>query len=186
MVKGVAQEMIERSFEALQDVPVDGRKLADDLQSGALSKSVGEIAHHAGEHLDAVRKGSHAAVQDLVVEPRGEVEEIAIEAFRFLQAFDDRPSHDGHTVMQLIPSPGGACAQRSFGEGVSQAIQSARELLLLLLEAEHLPGEAIEPTRSDTGFAGEPEQAVEIVGGHADRAVGGGGRSGWEIRLRWW
>ena len=68
MIDGVAQQMAERRIETFEDVAIDLRRLADDLQPDLLAEAVADVAHHARQRVDPVGEGPHPHLERLVIE----------------------------------------------------------------------------------------------------------------------
>ena len=69
MVQRVANQMVERGFEAIEDVAVDAGGLTHNLKPSLLAKFSGQVADQAWKPTHAVGQGSHPAGQNLVVQP---------------------------------------------------------------------------------------------------------------------
>ena len=72
VIDGVAQQVIQRCFELLENVAVHVGGLAANLERHRLAKALGQIPHHAREAVQAIGEGAHAAHDGLVVEAVGE------------------------------------------------------------------------------------------------------------------
>ena len=73
VVQRVADQVVERRLEPVEDVAVDAGGLAGDLEPRLLAQLAGQVADQAGEAADAVGQRAHPAGQHLVVQPAGEV-----------------------------------------------------------------------------------------------------------------
>ncbi len=73
VVQGVADQVVERRLEPVEDVAVDAGGLAVDLEPRLLAQLAGQVADQAREAADAVGQRPHPAGQHLVVQPAGEV-----------------------------------------------------------------------------------------------------------------
>ena len=60
MVDGIPQHVVQRAFDLRQDVAVDQRVFAVDLQLHFLAQAARQVAHHARERVDAVAERAHA------------------------------------------------------------------------------------------------------------------------------
>ena len=95
MVQRVANQMIERCFETVEDVAVDAGGLADDLESGLLAKLSGQVANQPWKAADSVGQRPHPAGQNLVMQP---ARKILTPAGKLLDRLD--------RLSQLSASPG--------------------------------------------------------------------------------
>ena len=73
MVEGVADQVVERGLELVEDVAVDPGVLASDLELDLLAQVAGDLADHPGEASDPLRHRPHPAGQNLVMEPAGQI-----------------------------------------------------------------------------------------------------------------
>ena len=176
MIDRIAQKMVQWSFEPIENVTVYGSGLADDLQPGGLSQRVSEISGHAGEHLDAVCKLPHAAVEDFLIQSRREAGETAIEYFEFLQMHAHGRLKGCDTIMKFIQPSCSPFAQRNVAHRLLEVVEISAESLMKLLHPQHFLGEGIKPPRPHQRFAGQSKQSIQVVRGHPQcpvRAPGG-------------
>ena len=73
VVQGIADQVVERRLEPVEDVAIDAGGLAVDLESRLLAQLPGHVADQPREAADAVGQRTHPAGQHLVVQPAGEV-----------------------------------------------------------------------------------------------------------------
>ena len=73
VIDGVAQQVRQRSLQLVENVAVHLRRLSADFQTNLLVQKTGEIADHPREALHAVGEGTHAAADDLEIQPRVEI-----------------------------------------------------------------------------------------------------------------
>src|SRR5262245_25620251 len=59
MVDGIAQQVSQGGFEALEDIPIHLGIFTDDFQADLFAERSAEVAHHAGKTLGAVDEGAH-------------------------------------------------------------------------------------------------------------------------------
>ena len=107
MIQSIANEMIERCFETVENVAVDAGGLTHNLESGLLAKLSGQVADQPWKATDSISQRSHPAGQNLVVQPARKVLALAGELLDRL---------DG--LSQLLQALGSLC----FGRGQSLAI----------------------------------------------------------------
>ena len=137
--------MVERRFQAIEDVAVDTGGLTDNLKPGLLAKLSGQVADQARKSARAVGQGPHPAGQNLVVQSGCERFALACKLFngfngfaQFLQALrrlpfwlppvdrdrqreachpDSRPGLPGSEAIQvnLSASPSAATVSQSSG-----------------------------------------------------------------------
>ena len=105
VVDGIAQEMIDRSFEPLENVAVDGRGLAGDLQPRGFPERVSKVPGHAWKHRYAVREWPHPAVQNFLIQARRQAGEAAIEQLEFFQTRGHGSLNAGHAIVEFIQTP---------------------------------------------------------------------------------
>ena len=82
MIQRVPQEVIERSLESFQDVPVDWGGLTRDLKPHCLAERAGDITHHPMKSLNTIRKRPHTAVQHFVIQTRGKTYESTMKQLK--------------------------------------------------------------------------------------------------------
>ncbi len=73
VVQRVADQMVERCLEPVEDVAVDAGGLADDLEPRLLAELSSQVADQAREAAHTVGQRPHPAGQHLVVQPAGNV-----------------------------------------------------------------------------------------------------------------
>ena len=73
VIERVADQMVERRFQPVEDIAIDAGGLADDLEPRLLAQLAGQVADQAREAADAVGQRPHPAGQHFVVQPAGEV-----------------------------------------------------------------------------------------------------------------
>ena len=72
MVERIANQVRQRRFKLLQDVPIHRCVRAQNLETDLLLQFPGEITDQPGKAVHAVGKGLHAAGHNFVVEPVGQ------------------------------------------------------------------------------------------------------------------
>ena len=100
VVQRVADQVVQRCLEPVEDVAVDAGGLAGDLEPRLLAQLAGQVADQPGEAADAVGQRAHPAGQHLVVQPAGEVLAARAPASRA-----NRPSRPGPASPRR-PGPG--------------------------------------------------------------------------------
>ena len=108
VVQRVADQVVQRGLEPVEDVAVDARGLAGDLEPRLLAQLAGQVADQPGEAADAVGQRAHPAGQHLVVQPAGEVLAVARERLQRL----DRLGQHLQAVGGPAPRPGQQLARR--------------------------------------------------------------------------
>src|SRR5262245_2643829 len=71
--------MAQRRVELLQDVPIDGRRPAHDLEPDFLAERPTDIAHHARQSADAVVERTHTASKRRAVQTVRELRRTTVE-----------------------------------------------------------------------------------------------------------
>ena len=69
MIERIADQMIERRFETVQNVAIDPGRLTHHLELRLLAKLTSHIADQARKAADAVGQGPHSAGEHLVMQP---------------------------------------------------------------------------------------------------------------------
>src|SRR5208337_1724880 len=83
--QGVADQMIERGLQTVQDVAIDARGLAHDLELHFLAKLARDVADQARKTADPIGQGTHPACQHFVVQPAREILAAASELLERLE-----------------------------------------------------------------------------------------------------
>ncbi len=86
MIDGVAQDVIERCFELVEDIAIDVGGFAAQLELNALAQLAREIAHQTWKALHAVAEWPHAADNHFVVQPAIQIVGLARMRLKFLNA----------------------------------------------------------------------------------------------------
>ena len=97
VVDGIAQQVGQRRFQALQHVAVDLGVLTFDVQAHLFAQRAAEVAQHAGLATQHIGEGTHARGQGQVIELLGalttmpdEVVEQLLMRLQLLLAFDQQ------------------------------------------------------------------------------------------------
>ena len=85
VVQRVADQMVERRLEPIEDVAIDAGGLTGDLEPGLLAELPGQVADQAREAADAIGQRPHPAGQYFMVQPAGNV---FTDAGKFLDRLD--------------------------------------------------------------------------------------------------
>ena len=85
VVEGVADQVRERRLELVEDVAVDARLLAADLESHLLAEGAGDVADQPRKAADAVGQRPHPAHDHLVVQT---VRQVLVAAGEALEVLD--------------------------------------------------------------------------------------------------
>ena len=73
MVQGIADQMVERRFESIEDVAVDAGGLTDDLEPRLLAKLTSQVTDQARKAAYTIGQWPHPAGQHFVMQPAGNV-----------------------------------------------------------------------------------------------------------------
>ncbi|MCY1524455.1 hypothetical protein D9M68_593870 [compost metagenome] len=171
VVHRIAQQVRQRRVQLLQDVAVHLRGLAFDLQPHLLAQRAAQVADHTRQAAHAIAEGPHAAGQRGVVQALGQVAHAPAE-------FVDLTGALRKLLLALIDDAIGvvqrglrASVQRLSGQGGAHAVQRLHRARLHAAQAQHGRAERRDPVRFDQRFAGEAQQFVERVRGHAQHAL---------------
>ena len=102
MVQRIADQVIERRFEPVEDVAIDPGRLTHHLELRLLAKLPSDVADQAREAADAVGQGPHPAGEYLVVQPAGQV---FVATREFLDRLE-RLAQSFHAARGLVPGLG--------------------------------------------------------------------------------
>ena len=84
MIDGIAEQVGQRRFQPIEDVPIDLRVFTNDFEPHFLAERTGQVAHHSRKALSAIGKGTHARAQDLEIQAVGKVGGAPIEQIQLL------------------------------------------------------------------------------------------------------
>ena len=73
VVQGVADQVVERRLEPVEDVAIDAGGLTGNLEPSLLAQLPGHVADQPREAADAVGQRPHPAGQHFMVQPAGKV-----------------------------------------------------------------------------------------------------------------
>ncbi len=73
MVQCIADQMVERRLEPIEDVAVDAGGLTDDLKPRLLAELTSQVTNQAWEAAHAIGQWPHPAGQDFMMQPAGNV-----------------------------------------------------------------------------------------------------------------
>ena len=163
VVQGVADQVVERGFELVEDVAVDPGVLAPDLEADLLAQLPGDLADHPGEPADPLRHRPHPAGQDLVMEPAGEVlaaPGVVVEGVDLAVQVVDAPG-------RLRPRPGQQLSHARLHAGRARDPPLLRRLQRL--DQGRLAGSGARPGRRRTAGAAGPGPGTRPPGPSASR-----------------
>jgi hypothetical protein len=157
--------------EHVENVAVHLGRFADHREAHPLAERTRQVAHDARIHVRRVAERAHPALQRLVVQLLRKVGAAPVEAIQLVDLRIQLMLQLAERAAHAVERFGGARVER-FGEGFVQRVECACGIALRAFDAQHRRGERFQPARFDQRFAGQAQQTVEIVGAHAQDAVG--------------
>ena len=176
VIDGVAQQMAERRVELLENVAIDLRAFADDLEPHPLAEIARDVADHAREGADAIGEWPHADHQRLIVEAVREARGLVIGCLELVELLRQKLPAGDEAAAGPRQRGAGAFSSRCRGKAACSVSSAPAVSRCIRFSRSSDWRERPEPARLDERFAGQIEQAVEIVRADAQRAVGRLGR----------
>ena len=172
VVQCVAEQVAQRRFELVQNVAVHVGRLAEDFKPDLLAESAGDVAHHPLHAVRAVRERSHAAGDNLAVQPSIQIVGLPGMRLEFLDADDKiaaalrqlRQRFFGGPQQSVRPSV-------RHGQVAVQLFERIRHAVLLLLQSQQGLRERLQPMGFDQRFPGQSEQPRQALGTDADDPI---------------
>src|SRR5204862_1508851 len=87
VIYSVAQQMGQRSLEPLENITVDLRVFAVDVESNLFTQRARKVANHPRKTPDPFPEWPHPRPQDFQIKPLRKMGRTAVELVQFLDAF---------------------------------------------------------------------------------------------------
>ena len=168
VVQRVADQMVERCLEPIEDVAVDAGGLTGDLEPGLLAELSGQVADQPREAADAVGQRPHPAGQNFMVQPAGKVFAPAGELLDRLDRLAQPLQALGGLSLGLGQplALGGGQRVLPARHAVFQDLQRFQKSRLLPLEPPERVDQRREPVGLHQGLARQTHQPRQALGRH--------------------
>jgi len=127
VVDGVAQDVIERCVQLVEDVAVHVGGFAAHLELNAFAELAGQIADQARKPLHSIAKRPHAAHNDLMVEPAIKIVRLPGMGLELLDAFGKQCVAFGQPFTGIAQQGTTALCGVIFGKSFAQAHSGRRQ-----------------------------------------------------------
>ena len=171
VIDGIANEVSERRLELSENVAIDLRRLARDLQLHPFAQGAREIAHQPRKSMHHVAKGTHPARKRFGVQPMREVHRSALEVVEIGQPVYQQTLAIYEPALCFCERGLGVAVQCMERQRIAKAVERARRFVMQPLEPQQRFGKSLHPTGLDARLAGQPKQPVETLGGYTKDAI---------------